>query len=184
MKTRKRILSVIMAVALVASMMFAMTANTFAATDAGSATLNIYIVDESTGTGTCVDTMSVAAGQSVFDAVNALDYYEPVWSTGTDIFDGSETKYLESFIGYLSFVNVDHFYNPDPNGKSWSKDWGWLYTVDGVMPSFPDDANHGMAMNQYKIKAGDSIDVAYTLTETTWVESTGETTYKIVYNWK
>lgn len=41
MKTRKRILSVIMAVAMVASMMFAMTANTYAATDEGYVTVSV-----------------------------------------------------------------------------------------------------------------------------------------------
>lgn len=179
-KQIRRFFAVVMAL----TMVFAMSASAFAATDAGSATLNIYIVDESTGTGTCVDTMSVEAGQSVFDAINTLDYYEPKWQPGTDIFDGSETQYLASFVGYPSFVNVDYFYNPDPNKESWSKDWGWMYTVDDAMPAFPDDPNHGMAMNQYTIQAGDSIDVAYTLTETTWIESTGETTYKIIYNWK
>ena len=164
-------------------MVLAMSTSVFAATGekaAGTAKVNIYIVEDN-GNSTHVQTDSVEAGQSVYDVVkNIYGYYKPTWTPGKDVFDGSETQYLDTFIGYGP-VNVDHYYAPDNSG--WSKDWGWLYTVNDVMPSFPDNPEHGMAMNQYIIKSGDSIDLVYTLTDTSW-DSNYKTTFKVVYPWK
>lgn len=174
-KNLKKVLAIVMALIMV----FAMSSAAFANTDAGSATLAIYIVEED-GTSTQVDSMTVDAGQSVYDALDALDHYEPQWDTGKDVYDGSVVQYLTSFVGYPSNVNVDHQYNSD--GSGWSKDWGWLYTVNDVMPSFANNPDHGMAMNQYTIQNGDSIDVAYTLTETSW-DANYTTTYSYL-PWK
>lgn len=181
MTKKRRILSVIMAVALVASMMFAMTANTYAATDAGSATIDFYIYDEDADTSWNVDHVTVDAGQSVYAALNDLDYYEPVWQQSTDVFNGDTVYYLTKFMDEPSNVNVDHQYNAD--GSGWSIDWGWLFTVNDVMPSFPGEPNHGMAMNQYTIQNGDSIDVVYTLTKTSW-DASYNTEYTILHPWK
>ncbi len=75
MKTRKRILSVIMAVAMVASMMFAMTANTYAATDAG--TIDVYVTVERTLLGNqdpilAPTKVTVPEGSTVMDVLDQL----------------------------------------------------------------------------------------------------------------
>ena len=113
--------------------------------------------------------------------MNDLEYYEPNWQPGTDVFNGDTVYYLTDFMNEPSNVNVDHQYNSD--GSGWSIDWGWLYTVNDVMPSFPNEPNHGMAMNQYTIQSGDSIDVVYTLTKTTW-NASYNTEYEILHPWK
>ena len=175
-RTMKKGLAIVLALVMV----FAMTATAFADTN-DAATVNFYIVEES-GEATLVDTVSATAGQSVFDVVDSLSYYEPVWSAGTDVFDSTlVTKYLTSFMGY-SAANEDHQYNSD--GSGWSEDWGWLYTVgeNHTMPSFPNEPDHGMAMNQYTIQSGDTIDVVYTLTQTAW-DANYNTTYNIVHLW-
>lgn len=174
-KTFKRLTAILMAMVMV----FAMSSSVFA-TGEKDATINIYIVKDD-GTPNFVQSDSVASGQSVYAAIEStLKYYEPKWDSGKDVFDGSETKYLNTFIGYGP-VNLDHYYAADNSG--WSKDWGWLYTVNGVMPSFPDNPDHGMAMNQYMIKTGDVIDLVYTLTDTSW-DSQYKTTFSVVYPWK
>ena len=176
MKNFKKFLSIVM----VLVMVFAMTATAFATTD-GTATVKFYIVDVD-GTAYLVDTVSATSGQSVYDVVDSLSDYEPDWSTGVDVFDSTlTTKYLTSFMGYDA-TNEDHQYNSD--GSGWSEDWGWLFTVgtNHVMPSFPNNPNHGMAMNQYTIQSGDTIDVVYTLTRTVW-DANYNTTYSILYPW-
>ena len=170
------------AIVLALVMVFAMTATAFAAEN-GTATINYYIYDETDGVSWNVDTVrGVPSGQSVYDALNSnAGHYKPEWQPGTDVFNGETVQYLTNFMGYQSNINVDHQYNADNSG--WSIDWGWLYTVNGVMPSFPNEPNHGMAMNQYIIEDGDSIDVVYTLTKTTW-DAEYNTTYEILHPWK
>ncbi len=173
-KNFRKVLSVVM----ILTMVFAMTATAFADTT-GTATINYYIYDETEGVSWNVDTVTVNAGQSLYDALNsAQSHYEPNWQESTDVFNGETVYYLTSFMGYQSNVNVDHQYNAD--GSGWSKDWGWLFTVgdDHVMPTFEGEPNHGMAMNQYTIKTGDSIDIVYTLTETEW-----DADYNTTYNY-
>ena len=175
-KNFRKVLSVVM----ILTMVFAMTATAFAGTDE-TPIVNFYIVEED-GTATLVDSVEAEVGQSVYDVVDSLSYYEPEWSTGTDVFNNAlTTKYLTTYMGYGA-VNVDHQYNSD--GSGWSEDWGWLYTVgeNHVMPTFPNEPNHGMAMNQYTIQNGDTIDVVYTLTKTAW-DKDYNTTYDIVHLW-
>lgn len=177
-KTFKRLTAILMAMVMV----LAMSSSVFA-TGEEDATINYYIYDDKDGISWNVDTVSVASGQSVFDALeNSGAPYEPKWDTGKDVFNGETVKYLTNFMGYQSNINVDHQYNADNSG--WSIDWGWLYTVgpDHVMPSFPGEPNHGMAMNQYIIKPGDSIDVVYTLTRTEW-DAQYNTTFEILHPW-
>ena len=177
MKNFKKFLSIVM----VLVMVFAMTATAFATTD-GTATINFYIYDETDDTSWNVDSVSVNSGQSLYAALNTLTDYEPVWQSSTDVFNGDTVYYLTSFMDYPSNVNVSHQYNSD--GSGWSVDWGWLFTVgtNHVMPSFPNESNHGMAMNQYTIQNGDSIDVVYTLTRTEW-DASYNTTYQILHPW-
>lgn len=170
-----------LAIVLALVMVFAMTATAFANTN-GTATIKFYIYDEEQNTSWKVDTVSVASGQSLYAALNTLTHYEPNWETGTDVFNKETVYYLTSFMDCPSNINVDHQYNAD--GSGWSIDWGWLYTVgpNHVMPSFPNEPNHGMAMNQYTIQNGDSIDVVYTLTRTDW-DASYTTTYQILHPW-
>lgn len=179
MKTNlKKGLSLVLALVMV----FAMTTAAFAST-AGTATINYYIYDDTDGVSWNVDTVTVDSGQTLYDALNSEQgYYEPEWMETTDVFNDDTVYYLTSFMGYQSNVNVDHQYNAD--GSGWSTDWGWLFTVgdDHVMPSFPGEPDHGMAMNQYTIQDGDSIDIVYTLTHTEW-DSNYNTTYEILHPW-
>ena len=178
----KRTMKKGLAIVLVLVMVFAMTATAFASTN-GTATIKFYIYDEAQNTSWKVDTATVNAGQSLYDALNSTQsHYEPKWQESTDVFNGETVYYLTSFMDYKSNVNVDHQYNAD--GSGWSIDWGWLYTVgpNHVMPSFPNEPNHGMAMNQYTIQNGDSIDVVYTLTRTDW-DASYTTTYQILHPW-
>ena len=171
-RTMKKGLAIVLALVMV----FAMTATAFANTT-GTATINYYIYDETTATFYNVDTATVDAGQTLYDALNSTQtHYEPKWQESKDVFNGETVYYLTSFMDYPSNVNVDHLYNAD--GSGWSKDWGWLFTVgaDHVMPTFEGEPNHGMAMNQDTINDGDSIDIAYTLTETEW-DAAYNTTY-------
>ena len=177
MTKKRRILSVIMAVALVASMMFAMTANTFAATN-GSATCIVQIYDMDDDVSYVVDSATVASGQSVYDAINgSFDYYEPAWEDWVDVFNQQPTKHLISFVGYDE-VNVDHQYNAD--GSGWSNDWGWRYTVNGSEPKFDGEPNHGKMMNQYIIQDGDQIVLKYVYTESAW-DKDGNMTKEIIH---
>lgn len=176
--TMKKNLKKVLAVVLALTMVFAMSSMAFASTN-GTATMNLIIVDTDGSIGYS-ESVSVASGQSVYDAVDAaFSYYEPEWISGTDVYDGSPTKYLNSLVGYAA-ENVTHQYNADGSGTS--TDWGWLYTVNDVMPSFADNPDHGMAMNQYTIQNGDSIDVVYTLTNTSW-DANYNTVFEIVYPW-
>ena len=170
----------VLAITLALVMVFAMTATAFADADE-TATVKVYTVNSS-GTATLRCTVSATAGQTVYDVVNSMSSYSPVWSSGVDVFDSTlTTKYLTSFMN-LTAANEDYQYNSD--GSGWSEDWGWLFTVgtNHVMPSFPNNPNHGMAMNQYTIQSGDTIDVVYTLTYTEW-DASYNTTYSIEYPW-
>jgi len=158
----------LMAIVMVLTMVFAMSATAFANTNTGTATITLYIVDE-TG-GYPIDGVTVEAGQTVYEAIESyFDYYEPDWDSATDPYNGDTVYYLQSFVGY-SDIHVD-------GGANWSQDWSWMYTVNDVMPSFPDNANHGKTMSQYTIQPNDQIDVAYTLVYTTWDATTTTTTY-------
>ena len=164
---------------MILTMVFAMSATAFAGTEAGSATITVIIVDTD-GTVGFSESATVDSGQNVAEAIDdAFSHYYPSWTNGTDVYNGSATKYLDSFVGYTA-ENVSYQYNADGSGTS--TDWGWLYTVNGVMPTFPNEPDHGMAMNQYTIQNGDSIDVVYTLTRTTW-DANYNTVSEIIFPW-
>lgn len=178
---KKNLISKVLVLALALVMVFTMTAAAFANTNTGTATLKIYIVNDA-GVSSCVRDVTVDAGQSVYDVIEALDGvddYDPHWTTSTDYYNGDTVYYLDS-LKSRDAENVAHQYNAD--GSGWSRDWGWLYTVNGTSPAFSDNPEHGMAMNQYTIQNGDTIDVAYTLTYTSW-DANYDTDYTIVYPW-
>ena len=177
-RTMKKGLAIVLALVMV----FAMTATAFASTN-GTSTINFYIVDAATGTGELVDSVTAASGQTLYSCIlNNLDYYEPSWTQGIDEYDHvSTTYYLDSFMGYAS-MNVDHMYSTTMT--NWSRDWGWVYTVNGAMPAFSDNPQHRKAMNQYTIQNGDSIDVAYTRVYTTWQPNSSDATFTIELPWK
>lgn len=180
--TNKRLMSKVLVLALALVMVFTMTASAFATTT-GTATINYYIYDDTEDVSWNVDTVTVNSGQTLYTALNtAQSYYQPQWQQSTDVFNGDTVYYLTSFMGYQNNVNVAYDYNDD--GSGWSTDWGWLFTVGSnhVMPSFPNEPNHGMAMNQYTIQNGDSIDIVYTLTHTEW-DSSYNTTYEVLHPW-
>ena len=132
-RTMKKGLAIVLALVMV----FAMTATAFADTT-GTATINYYIYDETEGASWKVDTATVNAGQSLYDALNsAQSHYEPNWQESTDVFNGETVYYLTSFMGYKSNVNVDHQYNAD--GSGWSIDWGlvvhcWTKSCNAFFP--------------------------------------------------
>lgn len=102
MTKKRRILSVIMAVALVASMMFAMTANTYATTDEG--TINVYVTVERTLLGNqdpilAPTKVTVPEGSTVMDVLNKLK---------TDIsgFDFTSTGSVEEDTAYVKGFKV------------------------------------------------------------------------------
>lgn len=180
MKTRKRILSVIMAVAMVASMMFAMTANTYAATDNVNANITLRLYYEGVSEPADFDSavLDVAEGTTIYDVITSeFGYYDPEWTTGTDPYNGQTTKYLKTFKLGEEAKNVSYVYRED--GSGWSIDWGWIYTVNDKMPSFPNEPNHGMAMNQYQIQENDDILVVFACVKSTW-DAAGNTTYEIL----
>ncbi|MDO4395996.1 MAG: hypothetical protein Q4E84_00390 [Clostridia bacterium] len=173
-----------LALVLTLVMVFATTASVFAADNGGTANYTIKFYDQEAGTSIVVDTsaesgITLNAGRNLYEEVNdTLGFYEPAWTSYPDYYDNTQTVFhLKSFVGYVE-QNVDHQYNSD--GSGWSKDWGWMYTVNGEQPSFPDNPNHGKMMNQYTIQDGDEIVLKYVYTETAW-DSDGNTIYNIVH---
>lgn len=180
MTKKRRILSVIMAVALVASMMFAMTANTYAATDAGTANITYVTYYESDPTAYEFDWQVAAAGQNLYNVVN--DYcqgqgYDPTWTDSTDKFNGQSTKYLDTMLGQGA-INVS--YQEYSSGGGMSIDWGWVYYVNDEMPYFTlQNPCHYKAMNQYVLQAGDEVEVIYACVKSVW-DANDNTTFEIL----
>ncbi len=175
----KRKFKALFAILMAFTLLFAMSGSVFA-NETGTATMNVYICDTD-GTPYLVDSAEVASGQSVYTAIrNTFDYYDQDFYFRTDVYDDSLTTfYLEAFVGYEP-VNIASSVNADGSGSS--RDWGWLYTVNGSMPAFPDNIEHRKAMNQYVIASGDEIDIAYTLTDTVW-NANYDTVFTIIYPW-
>ncbi len=180
-KNLKKVLSIVM----ILTMVFAMTATAFASTT-GTTTIDVVIVDPETGNWETVDTATVASGQSLMAAIESTyDYYEPNFEPTVDQYiykttgQTVTTYYLDSFVGYEP-ENVDYFYNPDTTAYSWSKDWGWVFTVNGNMPTDPQDSEHYLSMEQYNLVAGTTVKVAYAYYKTDWIESTGHTVFTIL----
>ena len=170
-----------LAIVLALAMVFAMTATAFASTN-GTATITIQYYDAEAGSSEIVDSVDVASGSTLKDTIDATFNtderpYEPVWTDDVDYYTQEPTKRLTSFIS-LEERNVDHQYKSDNSG--WSKDWGWMYTVNGTLPTFPNEPNHGKMMDQYTIQNGDNIVIKYVYVETAW-DSTGATIYNIVH---
>lgn len=181
-RTMKKGLAIVLALVMV----FAMTATAFASTNTGTATIDVVIVDPETGNWETVDTATVESGQSLMTAIESnFDYYEPVFVDTVDqyIFQTTGqtvmTKQITSFVGYEP-ANVDYFYNPDTTAYSWSKDWGWIFTVNGNMPTDPQDSEHYLSMEQYTLQAGTTVKVVYAYYQTNWIESTGHTEFTLL----
>jgi len=158
MTKKRRILSVIMAVAMVASMMFAMTANTYANTDSIDVTVTFqmegedmmsvpvtlpvelgrqYSVPEPTDDNSLIlsaDKISVM--DATYAALNEMGCFDPVenelswYREPLQKDDG--TWYVKNWGGQIeSMLATPNERTNDPTDQKWWKGNAWMYSTDG-----------------------------------------------------
>lgn len=174
----KKVLRKSIVVVMALTMLFAMSVSVFADTTNAHVTVSLYY--EGVASPDIVDSLDVqvAENDSIYDMIeDNFGYYAVEWTTGTDFFNGDTVKYLKTFGFGEKAKNVSYQYNSD--GSGWSIDWGWIYTVNDTMPTFPNEPNHGMAMNQYKIQENDNIKITFGCIKSTW-DANGNTTMEIL----
>ena len=186
MTKKRRILSVIMAVALVASMMFAMTANTFAATDetitvtvkldTRSYDLSPALKDKNNnllgGTQVTYSNVTLPAGSTVWDAVQKVaadNNFELQYKTVADYYDSSITHYAVQDIAQVgentienagtksAFITTASPY--DERGYYYESGWVYGLTPAGSTEFFP-----GNYMDAVEIVDGETITLHYSTT--------------------
>lgn len=162
MTKKRRILSVIMAVALVASMMFAMTANTYAATDAGNITVNFVFLQEGDDLGLGGSITIPANHTRLYEVPNPTDDTSmlipdskvsvmdaTLWYLEENgCYDATEnaltwfreplqkedgTWYVKNWGGMIeSMFATPNERTNDPTDQNWWKGNAWIYSVNGV----------------------------------------------------